>query len=264
MNSTDLKDRLDFAVAAARAAGAHTLRYFQQSGVAVERKSDASPVTVADREAEQLMRASIAARYPDDAVLGEELGETAGASGYRWILDPIDGTKSFVCGVPLYATLIGLEHEGSSVLGVIGIPALDEFVFAARGLGAWHTQGQSSPKPAKVSGKSSLAEGIFVTSEVKTFDEHQRRAAFDRLQSAAWVTRTWGDGYGYLMVATGRAELMVDPKMSIWDAAALQPVIEEAGGRFTDWSGRATIYSGEAIATNGLVHAEALKLAGDQ
>jgi len=115
MEATDLKDRLEFAVKAARAAGKHTLKYFQQ-GVAVERKADQSPVTIADREAEQLLREAIAAAYPQDGVLGEELGETLGSSGYRWILDPIDGTKSFISGVPLYSTLVGLEHQGESVL----------------------------------------------------------------------------------------------------------------------------------------------------
>jgi histidinol-phosphatase len=259
MDLAERKARLVFAVAAARAAGQHTLKYFQRS-LAVERKSDSSPVTIADREAEQLLRASIAAAYPDDGVLGEELGEAKGTSGYRWILDPIDGTKSFISGVPLYATLVGLEKEGESVLGVILIPALDECVYAARGQGAWRTRAGSQPIPARVSTRDRLADGLFVTSEVKTFVQLNRKEAYDRLQSAAWLTRTWGDGYGYLLVATGRAELMVDPKMSVWDAAAVQPVIEEAGGKFTDWTGRATIYGGEAIATNGLVHAEALAL----
>ena len=260
MDAVELKARLNFAVTAARNAGQHTLRYFRRDGVVVERKSDTSPVTIADREAEQLLRTAIAAEFPDDGVLGEELGEAKGTSGFRWILDPIDGTKSFICGVPLYSTLVGLEHEGRSILGVIDIPALDECVYAARGQGAWYQHGRSAPVPARVSTKSSLNGGLFVTSEVKTFVETDRKEAFDRLQSAAWLTRTWGDGYGYLLVATGRAELMVDPKMNVWDCAALQPVIEEAGGKFTDWTGRATIYGGEAIATNGLVHAEALAL----
>jgi histidinol-phosphatase len=260
MDAVELKARLNFAVTAAGNAGQHTLRYFRRDGIVVERKSDTSPVTIADREAEQLLRTAIAAEFPDDGVLGEELGETKGTSGFRWILDPIDGTKSFICGVPLYSTLVGLEHEGRSILGVIDIPALDECVYAARGQGAWYQHGQSAPVPARVSIKSSLNDGLFVTSEVKTFVETDRKEAFDRLQSAAWLTRTWGDGYGYLLVATGRAELMVDPKMNVWDCAALQPVIEEAGGKFTDWTGRSTIYGGEAIATNGLVHAEALAL----
>jgi histidinol-phosphatase len=259
MDARDLKARLEFAVDATRAAGKHTLKHFQQ-GIAVERKADDSPVTIADREAEKLLRAAAAAKYPDDGILGEELGEIPGRSGYRWIFDPIDGTKSFISGVPLYSTLVGLEYEGESVLGVILIPALDECVCAAKGQGAWYIHGSAAAVPARVSKKDRLRDSLFVTSEVKTYSQFDRGGAYDRLQSAAWLTRTWGDGYGYLLVATGRAELMVDPKMSIWDCAALQPVIEEAGGKFTDWIGRPTIHSGEAIASNGLVHAEALAL----
>jgi histidinol phosphatase-like enzyme (inositol monophosphatase family) len=259
MSTADLNDRLHFAVRAARTAGLHTLKYFQ-SNVVVERKRDASPVTIADREAEQLLRQSISAAYPDDGILGEELGETKGNSGYRWIVDPIDGTKSFISGVPLYATLVGLEREGQSALGVIFIPALDECAYATRGQGAWYSRANASPVRVKVSGKERLADSLFVTSEVKTFVQSGRRESFDRLQAAASLTRTWGDGYGYLLVATGRAELMVDAQMNVWDAAAVQPVIAEAGGKFTDWSGRETIYSGDGLASNGLVHAEALRL----
>jgi histidinol-phosphatase len=262
MPPTDVNTRLEFALEATRAAGDLTLRYFRRQ-ITVERKADTSPVTIADREAEKLLRTSIAAAFSQDAVLGEELGETAGSSGYRWILDPIDGTKSFICGVPLYSTLVGLEYEGCTQLGVILIPGTGECVYAARGQGAWYVRGNDSPQPARVSAKPRLADGLFLTSEVKTFDECDRRFAFDRLQSAAWLTRTWGDGYGYLMVATGRAEVMVDPKMNVWDCAALQPVIEEAGGTFTDWTGKPTIYGGEAIATNGQVLNEVLSLVSD-
>jgi fructose-1,6-bisphosphatase/inositol monophosphatase family enzyme len=131
-------------------------------------------------------------------------------------------------------------------------------VYAAKGHGAWHIHAGSSPSEARVSRKQTLSEGLFVTSEVKTYEECGCRNVFDRLQSAAWLTRTWGDGYGYLMVATGRAELMVDPKMNVWDCAALKPIIEEAGGTFTDWTGQPTIHGGNAIATNGLVLAETM------
>lgn len=255
--------RLNFILPAIRAAGDLTLRYFRQADVTVERKSDASPVTIADREAEKLLREAIAAAFPDDEVLGEELGERPGTSGYRWILDPIDGTKSFISGVPLYSTLVGLEKSGQTLLGAILIPALDECVYAARGHGAWYVRGNEPAELARVSSTDSLAESLFLTSEVKTFDENNRRTAFDRLQQASRLTRTWGDGYGYLLVATGRADLMVDAKMNVWDCAALQPIIEEAGGKFTDWRGEATIYGGDAVASNGQVHNEALKLMGE-
>jgi histidinol phosphatase-like enzyme (inositol monophosphatase family) len=241
--------RLELALEAAREAGEITLRSFRRDDLAVERKADDSPVTVADREAEQHLRGRIADAFPEDGILGEEFPERAGASGFRWILDPIDGTKSFIHGVPLYGTLVGIEHEGESVAGVIHIPPLGECVYAARGQGAWYVRGESAPAPARVSECPRLSEGLFLTSEVASFDEIGRRDVYDRLQSAARLARTWGDCYGYLLVATGRAELMVDPILNVWDAGALLPIIEEAGGRFTDWQGRPTIHSGQAIAT---------------
>jgi histidinol-phosphatase len=245
---------------AAREAGQITLRYFQRDNYAVELKHDASPVTVADREAEMHLRERIAAAFPTDAILGEELPERPGTSGFRWILDPIDGTKSFISGVPLYGTLIGVEHAGRSVVGVIHIPALDECVYAAAGQGAWYVKPGAAPVPAHVSAKDKLAGGLFCTSAVKTFEKQDRLPAYNRLQAAAWLTRTWGDCYGYLLVATGRAEAMVDPQMNVWDCAALQPVLEEAGGTFTDWSGTPTIHAGEAVATNGRVLDEVLAI----
>lgn len=248
-----LKTRLDFAVAIAREAGAITLRYFRQEGLAVERKGDDSPVTVADRRSEEHLRARIVEAYPDDAILGEEFGAVEGTSGYRWILDPIDGTKSFIHGVPLYGTLVAVEQGGEGVVGVIMIPALEECVYAAKGLGAWYTRGSAESVPARVSKCNSLAQGLFLTSEVICFNEVGRQEAYSRLQSAARLTRTWGDCYGYLLVATGRAEVMSDPYLNLWDAAALQPIIEEAGGSFTDWKGNPTIQSGEAVATNGAI-----------
>jgi histidinol-phosphatase len=259
-NSQDISRRLDMAVAAARQAGNITLEYFRADDLVVDLKKDDTPVTIADRKAEEYLRRAIASAFPNDGIMGEEYPELHGESGYRWILDPIDGTKSFIHGVPLYGTLIGLEYAGCCVLGVIRIPALDECLYAARGQGAWYFVGHNQPKPARVSQRKPLAEALFVTSEVITFDQTGRRAAYDRLQAATRLTRTWGDCYGYLMVATGRADLMVDPVMAVWDAAALLPILEEAGGTFTDWKGQNTIYTGEGIATNGLILSEALEI----
>lgn len=253
----DLVDRWKFAVELAKAAGRHTLNYFQQD-FAVERKGDHSPVTIADREAEVLARERIGQNFPHDAILGEEFGEVAGTSGYRWIIDPIDGTKSFIAGVPLYSTLLGLEHAGRSVAGVIYLPALDEGVHAARGGGAWHFAKGKPESPARVSKRERLSDGIFLTSQLDSFAQRNANAVFHRLEKTAYVTRTWGDGYGYLLVATGRADLMIDPIMHLWDAASLQPVLEEAGGTFTNWQGEPTIYTGEGIATNGLLLEEVL------
>lgn len=248
-SDTDLSTKLEFAVAIAREAGRLTLDYFQQSGLQVDRKADRSPVTAADRAAEQLLRKKIAERYPDDGIVGEEYGEEPGRSGDRWILDPIDGTKSFICGAPLYGTLVGVEREGRGVLGVIYIPVLDECAYAARGQGAWYVKGQAAPQPARVSQRS-LAEGAFLTSQVDSFEARGADEAFRRLQATAYITRTWGDCYGYLLVATGRAEAMVDPEMNIWDAAAVQPILEEAGGAYTDWQGEPTIHHREGVGAN--------------
>ncbi|MGE3776398.1 MAG: histidinol-phosphatase [Pirellulaceae bacterium] len=249
-----------FALEIAQQAGALTLRYFQTDQLSVERKSDNSPVTLADRAAEQLLRGRIQQQFPHDGIVGEEFGTHAGSSPFTWILDPIDGTKSFIAGVPLYSQLIGIVTGEESLAGVISIPALDECVFAARGAGTWWRTRSGAPRRARVSQRRQLSDGIFVTSQVDTFAARGALEAYTRLEQSAYVTRSWGDGYGYLLVATGRAEVMVDPIMNIWDAAAILPVIEEAGGSFTDWNGAATIAHGEGIATNGLVREEVLAI----
>lgn len=259
-SSAEIAARLELAIQAGREAAAITLDYFRRDDLEVQRKGDDSPVTLADRHAEELLRRRIAQAFPADGILGEEFAEQPGQSGYRWILDPIDGTKSFIHGVPLYSTLIGLEHGGQSVLGVILLPALDEYVYASRGQGAWYVRGGGPARRAQVSNCGHLAEGLFVTSEVANFEKIHRRDAYDRLQAACRLARTWGDGFGYVLVATGRAEVMVDPIMNVWDAAAVQPILEEAGGTFTDWEGRATMHAGQGIATNGRVLAEVLAL----
>ena len=249
---SEIAARLEVAVAAARQAGRLTLNYFCQDNYEVEFKADQSPVTIADRSAEELLRRLIADAFPQDGILGEELGEKVGSSGYRWILDPIDGTKSFVHGVPFYGTMVGVEREGRCPIGVVYIPGLDEMIYAADGLGAWHeVRGQKSP--ARVSRRARLAEALFVTTAVKSFSEMGRLKAYEQLEAATRITRTWGDCYGYLLVATGRADLMIDPVMNVWDAAALQPIMEQSGGTFTDWSGERTIHTGDGVATNGLL-----------
>lgn len=255
-----ISQRLDLAIQLAREAGGIVMQYYRRSDLAVERKADDSPVTAADRGAEEHLRRRIAEGFPEDGILGEEFPERPGTSGFRWILDPIDGTKSFIHGVPLFGTMVAVEQEGRSVLGVIRIPALDECVYAAEGQGAWYETQGGPPRPARVSSCARLSETLFLTSEVANFTAIERRDVYDRLEAAARLSRSWGDCFGYLMVATGRAELMVDPVMNVWDAAAVQPIVEEAGGTFTDWQGRRTIYSGQGIATNGLILDEVLAI----
>jgi len=256
----DVAARLELAIEAAREAGQITLEYFRRDDLQVDRKADDSPVTVADRRAEEHLRRRITGAFPEDAILGEEFPDRPGSSGLRWILDPIDGTKSFIHGVPLYGTLVGVEHAGQPVVGLILIPALDECVYAAAGQGAWYVAGKEPPRPARVSDCPALGEALFLTSEIPNFSDAGRRDVYEQLEADTRLSRTWGDCYGYLMVATGRADVMVDPVAAVWDLAALLPVIEEAGGAFSDWQGRRTIYSGQCVATNGRLHDEVLAL----
>lgn len=260
--SDELADRLEMARIAAQQAGNLTLSFFQQDNFQVERKADNSPVTEADCEAEQLLRHLISAPFPDDGIVGEEFETKEGSSPFTWILDPIDGTKSFISGVPLYGTLVGVEHEGEGVIGVIYIPALGECVFAAKGQGAWYTKNDCEPLPARVSSCDQLADGLFLTSQVDLFAQRGAGDAFHRLEESAYITRTWGDCYGFLLVATGRAEAIVDGEMNVWDAAPMQAILQEAGGTFTDWQGNPTIHGGEGIATNGHVLKEVLAVTG--
>lgn len=255
----ELKARYEFARQIAHEAGQLTLTYFQQS-IDVDRKDDGSPVTIADREAESLLRRRILEHFPSDGIVGEEHGTQDGTTDFCWILDPIDGTKSFVSGVPLYTTLIGVLECDQPRIGVIAAPALAESIHAMTGQGAWYEQPNQPPAKAQVSSCASLSDAVFVTSERATFDERDAGDAYARMESATRLTRTWGDAYGYMLVATGRAEVMIDALLCVWDAAAVLPVVTEAGGTFTDWQGNATIYAGEAIGTNGRVAEEALAI----
>ena len=244
------QDRLQFAVEIAQEAGNLTLRYFRTANLSTELKVDATPVTQADREAELLLRDRIAATFPEDEILGEEFPVRPGTSGYRWILDPLDGTKSFIRGVPLYGTLIGVEHDGEFEIGVIYIPATGECVYAARGYGAWYTDAKGNREPARVSDCGDLSQALLLTTDIAHFRQIGRPEVWTQLASRVALTRTWGDCYGYLLVATGRAEIMIDPIVSLWDAAALVPILEEAGGHLTDWQGKRRLDSGSIVATN--------------
>lgn len=251
---TSLRALLDFAMDVAWQAGQLTLAHFQ-TAVEVEWKGDNSPVTVADRGAEELMRRLIAQRFPDHAVIGEEFGETTRDSKYRWIIDPIDGTRSFVRGVPLYGVLIGLEIEGDAVLGVVYFPALREMVAAARGEGCrWNG------RLVHVSPIASLDQALLLYTDAFDFIKHGHARAWERLQTVTHTQRSWGDCYGHCLVATGRAEVMLDPVLSVWDAAPLLPILQEAGGTFTDWNGNPTIYGANGMSTNGLVLEPILKI----
>lgn len=254
-----LDSLLAFALDAAWQAGRVTLGYYQ-TGLAAERKADNSPVTLADRLAEQKLRERIAAAWPDHALIGEEYGHEAGrgeGARYTWVIDPIDGTKSFVSGVPFYAVLLALVKDEQPVVGVAHFPALNETVYAARGRGCFW-----NGRTARVSSVSNLSDAVLLASDLNTFSHFDRQDAFQRLIDATYIQRTWGDAYGYALVATGRAEVMLDPIMAVWDCGPLQVILEEAGGTFTDWRGTATIYGGEAVATNGALFEPVMALLG--
>ncbi|MEJ5171311.1 MAG: inositol monophosphatase family protein, partial [Fimbriimonadales bacterium] len=240
-----MSPRLEFAVDVAWRAGRFTLGLFG-TGTPIQLKPDQTPVTEADRGAERLIREAIQSRFPGEAVYGEEEGPT-GEGNSRWVIDPIDGTKSFVCGVPLYATLLSFEEGGVPILGVACFPALDEILYAERGRGAFW-----NGRPARVSERASLDGAVLSVGSHKGLVRTGRLEGFLRLAERAMATRTWCDGFGHALVATGRIEAMVDPIVERYDVSAVQVIVEEAGGRFTDFAGR-TNPSHEALASNGRV-----------
>ena len=256
-NSLPLQEYAEFAEAAARAAGELTLRYYQKSPE-VEIKADRSPVTVADHESEKLLRSRIEERFPDHGILGEEFGLARPEAMMRWLLDPIDGTQSFIRGVPLYGVMVGLVEGNDPVLGVVHFPALGETVTAWRGGGCWWT-GRAGRARARVSEVSRIEDAVLLGTDPLDLNSGAKRAGYLRLRERVKLERGWGDCYGYLLVATGRAEIMMDPQLKEWDAAPLIPILEEAGGRFTDWRGNRTISGGDGFATNGALHKEVLK-----
>ncbi len=255
--SQDLSSFLNFALDAAWQAGRVTLGHFQ-TGVAVQRKADNTPLTIADQQAEQKLRQLIEQYWPDHNIIGEEYGRTQHNSAYTWVCDPIDGTKSFMCGVPLYANLVALLQDDEPILGVINFPALKEMVYAVRGGGCFW-----NGRPARVSATKKLADAVLLCSDLNTFGQYGRTPGWQKLIDATYVQRTWGDAYGYALVATGRADVMADPVMALWDIAPLKVILEEAGGTLTDWAGEATIYHEECIATNGHLLGEVLRLTRD-
>ena len=257
-NNAELEELLDFAVHLARGAGEISLKYFKTS-LKPERKGDGSPVTIADREAERFIRAQIEKRFPQDAIFGEEEAARTGDSGRQWIVDPIDGTYAFVHGVPLYGVLIGLEIEGEVLLGVVNLPALGEIIYAARGLGCFWNDVR-----ARVSQTERLEDALLLSTDFGICERYGFGAAAESLQRRAGARRTWGDCYGHVLVATGRAEVMLDPVMNDWDCAPLLPIMEEAGGTFTDWKGRRTIRGGNAISTNGVLFEEVMKIVNSE
>jgi histidinol phosphatase-like enzyme (inositol monophosphatase family) len=247
---------LEAAEAVARLA-ATTAQSLYRVDIAVDTKGDGSPVTAADRGAEQAARAWIEAHFPQDGIVGEEFGTVRGDARRRWFVDPIDGTKSFVRGVPLWGSLVGIVDGDQVVAGAVCCLAAGDTVAAALGEGSWWNGSR-----CHVSSTTQVREATVLVTDERAYGDTAKRDGWRALGEAAAIARSWGDCYGYVLVATGRADVMVDPKMNSWDAAAVMPVITEAGGVFTDWTGMRTAFGGDSIATNAALAVEARRVLG--
>ncbi len=252
----DTRSLLGAVAEVARLAGDIAHRHFR-AGVDVEWKNDGSPVTIADREAERTARDWIERRFPLDGIVGEEHGVSRPDARRRWVIDPIDGTKTFVRGVPLWGTLVAVAAGDEVLAGAAYFPAVGEIVAAAPGEGCWWND-----RRCRVSGTSDIAAATVLTTDERFLKTPQYAAPWRELAAASAVSRTWGDCYGDLLVATGRVEVMTDGIVGAWDSAPFLPIIEEAGGVFTDWSGTRTAFGGSAIATNAALAAEVRRVLG--
>lgn len=256
----DFTDRLTLALEAAAEASRTILKYYQAANLSVESKTDESPVTIADRSAEQLIRELVSSRFPHDGILGEEFPDREGTNGFRWILDPIDGTKPFISGVPLFGTLIGVEFEGRMVAGVCRFPALNEVVYAADGTGTWWQIGENSPSRTFVSTEANLSRARLMFTEPTSWIPVGRYDILSDIMQKVRFARGWGDCYGHAMVATGRAEMAIDPLMSPWDIAALIPILREAGGTCVDWQGNENIAGGDGVSVNAALRDQVIEM----
>jgi histidinol-phosphatase len=251
-DSSDVTD-LALALSLADAADQVTMSRFGAADLRVDAKPDLTPVTDADRDTEQLLRDRLAQRRPADAIVGEEFTDT-GSAARRWVLDPIDGTKNFVRGVPVWATLIGLLDGDSPLLGVVSAPALGRRWWAECGGGAWCTALGAPARRLRVSGVSDLADASLAYSEITEWERSGRLAPFLELCRRVWRTRGFGDFWSYMLVAEGAVDLAAEPELALWDMAALAPIVREAGGAFTGLNGRPGPGHGSAVASNGLLH----------
>jgi histidinol-phosphatase len=254
----DWQTRYEAAVEAAKQAGQLALGYFDHD-LRVEWKKDLSPVTVADREAEALLRTTLLKHFPQDGFLGEETGDHPGTSGFRWVIDPIDGTRSFVRAIPIWATMVGLEYRGEQIAGVVEVPALRQTYRALRGDGAYRDE-----RRLCVSKVNHLGEALLCYSSISWFLKAGKQDAFLNLVRRTQRQRGFGDFYGFVLVAQGSCEVMLEHGVHVWDVAPIRPIIEEAGGRFSDWDGKPDVYKPDVVVSNGLLHDEVLRLLGGE
>jgi histidinol-phosphatase len=262
---TRYADDLALAHTLADSADAVSVSRFRALDLHVAAKPDLTPVSDADTTVEKTLRSTLSRARPRDGVIGEEYGATdpaAGPGSRRWVIDPIDGTKNFIRGVPIWATLIALMDGDTPVVGLVSAPALGRRWWGAVGHGAYAGRHAAAATPLRVSGVSRLADASFCYSDLHSWDFAGRQAAMLEIIAGSWRNRAYGDFYGYMLVAEGAVDVMVEPELSLWDLAALVPIVTEAGGTFTDLEGRQAPGGGSAVATNGKLHDEILNRLG--
>jgi len=250
--SNDLKSRYDAGIELAQKAAKIAMGYYE-TALDIEWKNDESPVTIADREAEKFLRSSLKQYFKQDGFLGEEYDDETGDSGYRWIIDPIDGTRNFVRGIPIWATLLGLEYKGEMLAGITVAPGLNQTYRALRGEGAFRNDIKIN-----VSTINTLAASQLFYSSISWFVKAGMEKEFLALASATEKQRGFGDFYGFVLVAQGAGEIMIEHGVHAWDVASIIPLIEEAGGKFSDWKGNKSIYAPDVLVTNGILHQQIL------
>jgi histidinol phosphatase-like enzyme (inositol monophosphatase family) len=264
MTDKDIQSRLQLALDATFDAGKAVAEFYFGMGIDVVWKGDGSPVTQADERAERILRQRIAGVFPDDAIVGEEHEDEHGTSGFKWIIDPLDGTEAFIRKIPIFGTLVGLEYDGEMVAGICFMPAQREFAWASKGRGCWWVQDTTHAYDvetlkerairAQVSPLGDLSKAMITTTGQGAFHRSKRVDAFLKLRAATRKDRGFGHCWGHLLVATGRMEISIEPKIREWDIAPFASMLKEAGGKLTDFEGKETIYSRCAVCTNGVLH----------
>lgn len=262
--SAEYNARLELAIRLGEQARGIALRHFDPAGIAADNKADGSPVTVADRAIEEALRGAIEREFPGDGIVGEEFGQRDSRTDYTWVIDPIDGTRAFARGIPIFSTLIAVMEGERAVVGYASMPAWGESVYAARGGGAWWVTGPGAlPRKAMVSEQRDPRAALVETVQPHGFLEVGEFAAFERLARAVWRTRGWNDAYAYILCATGRVDAAVDVSLKIWDIAPFSVIIEEAGGVLSDWRGDASrIPTRRVLMSNPHLHSALCRVLG--
>jgi myo-inositol-1(or 4)-monophosphatase len=256
----ELQHRLAFAAANIMPCAKLALHWFGKDTYKADHKADGTPVTIADQTIETELRNRIANDFPDDGILGEEFPDKDGNNHYQWVIDPIDGTISFVQGIPLFGTMLACLYDGVPVLGAIAMPCIDELVYAANGLGCFHKVCEDDPKPARVSSVNQLSDALVNTTALTYFNTPELRALYDQIDQASKYTRGLPDCYGFVLLATGRVDAVIEPSVSLWDIASVPPLIHEAGGISTDLAGKDTVHTKSIVAATPGVHAQLMQL----